>query len=84
MGPLIIGSVLIPTGFQFLAVLGGKGFILAKLALMLSSIQGRKKMATNSINCGLYQGPLAHGWRESSLHEPLGVYEMPYVACQRP
>lgn len=84
MGVLIMGSVLIPMGFQFLAVLGGKALILAKLALMLSSIQGLKKIATNGVNYGLYQGPVADGWRERSHQEALGVYEMPYQAYQRP
>ncbi|XP_043275088.1 uncharacterized protein [Venturia canescens] len=79
MGLLIMGSVLIPMGFQFLAVLGGKALILAKLALMLSSIQGLKKIATNGVNYGLYHSP--EGWHErSSSHQgsPLGHFELPY------
>ncbi|XP_015119200.1 uncharacterized protein LOC107042607 [Diachasma alloeum] len=84
MGLLIMGSVLIPMGFQFLAVLGGKALILAKLALMLSSIQGLKKIATNGVNYGLYHTPVADGWHERSHHESLGHYEVPYQAYQRP
>lgn len=41
-------------GFQFLAVLGGKALLLAKLALILTSIQGLKKIATSNLNYGLY------------------------------
>ncbi|KAL6440384.1 hypothetical protein ACFW04_003134 [Cataglyphis niger] len=54
LGLLMMGSILIPMGFQFLAVLGGKALILAKMALILSSIQGLKKIATSGINYGLY------------------------------
>lgn len=43
-GIVSIGMVLIPMGFQFLAVLGGKALILAKMALILASIQGLKKV----------------------------------------
>ncbi|XP_070152227.1 uncharacterized protein Osi23 [Polyergus mexicanus] len=54
LGLLLMGSILVPMGFQFLAVLGGKALILAKMALILSSIQGLKKIATSGINYGLY------------------------------
>lgn len=64
MGLLLIGSVFIPMGFQFLAVLGGKALILAKMALILSSIQGLKKIATSGINYGLYHAPEA--WHDRS------------------
>lgn len=52
-----LGMVLIPMGFQFLAVLGGKALLLAKMALILSSIQGLKKIASSNVNYGLYQNP---------------------------
>lgn len=75
MGVLLMGSVLIPMGFQFLAVLGGKALILAKMALMLSSIQGLKKIATNGVNYGLYHSPVPEPWHErSGTHH----YEIPY------
>lgn len=44
-GVVSIGMVLIPMGFQFLAVLGGKALLLAKMALILASIQGLKKVS---------------------------------------
>lgn len=52
-----LGMVLVPMGFQFLAVLGGKALLLAKMALLLTSIQGLKKIATSDLNYGFYQAP---------------------------
>ncbi|XP_072388005.1 uncharacterized protein Osi23 [Diabrotica undecimpunctata] len=46
--------IVIPMGFQFLAILGGKALLLAKMALLLTSIQGLKKIATSNLNYGLY------------------------------
>lgn len=55
------GVIVIPMGFQFLAILGGKALLLAKMALLMTSIQGLKKIATSNLNYGLYstyaQGP---------------------------
>ncbi|XP_045765569.1 uncharacterized protein LOC123867536 isoform X2 [Maniola jurtina] len=53
-GIVSIGMVLIPMGFQFLAVLGGKALLLAKMALILASIQGLKKIATSPLSYGFY------------------------------
>ncbi|CAH1127064.1 unnamed protein product [Ceutorhynchus assimilis] len=53
-GLVAAGLIVIPMGFQFLAVLGGKALLLAKLALLLTSIQGLKKIATSQVNYGLY------------------------------
>ncbi|XP_045483759.1 uncharacterized protein LOC123689020 isoform X2 [Harmonia axyridis] len=58
---IAVGLIVIPMGFQFLAVLGGKALLLAKLALILSSIQGLKKIATSSLNYGLYTHHSAPG-----------------------
>ncbi|XP_051161050.1 uncharacterized protein LOC127281395 [Leptopilina boulardi] len=83
MGLLLMGTVLIPMGFQFLAVLGGKALLLAKMALMLSSIQGLKRVATSGVNYGLYHSPDA--WHERSHLEPSQqIYEMPYQQQQQP
>lgn len=56
-GMVALGMILIPMGFQFLAVLGGKALLLAKMALILTSIQGLKKIATSNVNYGLYHTP---------------------------
>ncbi|CAH0725320.1 unnamed protein product, partial [Brenthis ino] len=53
-GIVSIGMVFIPMGFQFLAVLGGKALLLAKMALILASIQGLKKIATSPLSYGFY------------------------------
>lgn len=39
-----LGMIIVPIGFQFLAVLGGKALLLAKMALLLASINGIKKV----------------------------------------
>lgn len=65
MGLLLMGAILVPMGFQFLAVLGGKALILAKMALILSSIQGLKKIASSGVNYGLYHVPES-GWHDRS------------------
>lgn len=49
------GMILAPMGFKFLVVLGTKALLLAMLAMILTSIQGLKKIATSKINYGLYE-----------------------------
>ncbi|XP_033332659.1 DUF1676 domain-containing protein Osi23 [Megalopta genalis] len=85
MGFVLMGSILIPMGFQFLAVLGGKALLLAKMALILSSIQGLKKIATNGVNYGLYHTPVDHGWHDRSHLEPnSNVDHLPFPLQYRP
>ncbi|CAK9818455.1 hypothetical protein ANTQUA_LOCUS9816 [Anthophora quadrimaculata] len=84
MGFLLMGSILIPMGFQFLAVLGGKALLLAKMALILSSIQGLKKIATNGVNYGLYHSPVSDGWHDRSHLEPPPHLDLPFAAHVRP
>ncbi|KAL1505679.1 hypothetical protein ABEB36_005185 [Hypothenemus hampei] len=62
-GLVAAGLIVIPMGFQFLAVLGGKALLLAKLALILTSIQGLKKIATSNVNYGLYSTGYASPWQ---------------------
>lgn len=61
-------------GFQFLAVLGGKALLLAKMALILSSIQGLKKIATSGVNYGLYH---TDTWHDRS-HQAFPEEEVSY------
>ncbi|XP_076232882.1 DUF1676 domain-containing protein Osi23 [Calliopsis andreniformis] len=84
MGFLLMGSILIPMGFQFLAVLGGKALLLAKMALILSSIQGLKKIATNGVNYGLYHTPIAEGWHERRHIELPPHLDSPFQQHIRP
>lgn len=46
-GMTALGMILVPIGFQFLAVLGGKALLLAKMALLLASINGVKRVMVN-------------------------------------
>ncbi|XP_076652014.1 DUF1676 domain-containing protein Osi23 [Halictus rubicundus] len=85
MGFVLMGSILIPMGFQFLAVLGGKALLLAKMALILSSIQGLKKIATSGVNYGIYHAPVEHGWHDRSHIEPYSnVDQLPFPIHYRP
>ncbi|XP_015840940.1 uncharacterized protein Osi23 isoform X1 [Tribolium castaneum] len=59
-GIAAVGLIMVPMGFQFLAVLGGKALLLAKMALILTAIQGLKKIATSNLNYGLYAAPPEH------------------------
>ncbi|XP_026480151.1 uncharacterized protein LOC113386595 [Ctenocephalides felis] len=62
-GITLMGMVLVPMGFQFLAVLGGKALLLSKMALLLSSLQGLKKVASTSYAHGLYgSSPPYYDW----------------------
>lgn len=45
MGITIFLMVFVPMGFQFLAVLGGKAFLMSKLALLLASVNGLKRVS---------------------------------------
>lgn len=57
MGFMVMATILIPMGFQFLTVLGGKSLLMAKMALIMSAINGLKKIATSHIDYGLYHSP---------------------------
>ncbi|KPJ19499.1 hypothetical protein RR48_11126 [Papilio machaon] len=84
-GIVSIGMVLVPMGFQFLAVLGGKALVLAKMALILASIQGLKKVdssfdgyhdrgkiASSPLNYGFYHTyPYEHYEKRSLDNRPL-------------
>ncbi|RZC38651.1 hypothetical protein BDFB_001572 [Asbolus verrucosus] len=59
-GIAAVALIMVPMGFQFLAVLGGKALLLAKMALILTAIQGLKKIATSNVNYGLYSTPDHH------------------------
>ncbi|CAB3237143.1 unnamed protein product [Arctia plantaginis] len=65
-GVVSIGMVIVPMGFQFLAVLGGKALLLAKMALILASIQGLKKISTSPVNYGFYHHPYDYPYEKRS------------------
>jgi O-antigen ligase len=45
MGIVIFLMFFVTLGFQFLATFGGKAFLMAKMALLLASINGIKKVS---------------------------------------
>nr|XP_023018563.1 uncharacterized protein LOC111507491 [Leptinotarsa decemlineata] len=71
-GLVTAAIIVIPMGFQFLAILGGKALLLAKMALLLTSIQGLKKIATSNYNYGLYStyGPGKGPWHYDRQWHP--------------
>jgi Protein of unknown function (DUF1676) len=44
MGISLFLMVFVPMGFNFLSALGGKAFLMAKLALLLASVNGLKRV----------------------------------------
>ncbi|XP_055847673.1 uncharacterized protein LOC129913157 [Episyrphus balteatus] len=61
-GVTALGAVMVPVGFQVLSVISGKALLLAKMALLLASINGLKRIANSGVHYGLYQVP----------HDPYG------------
>ncbi|XP_037953646.1 uncharacterized protein LOC119683851 [Teleopsis dalmanni] len=59
-GVTALGAVLVPMGFQLLSVVSGKALLLAKMALLLASINGLKRVANSGIHYGLYHVPGEH------------------------
>lgn len=50
-GVTALGAVVVPLGFQLLSVVSGKALLLAKMALLLASINGLKRVRNyNNIN----------------------------------
>lgn len=45
MLPFVSTHSMVPIGFQLLAVLGGKALLLSKLALLLASINGLRRVS---------------------------------------
>jgi hypothetical protein len=43
-GVTALGMVMVPIGFQFLALIAGKALLLSKMALLLASINGIKRV----------------------------------------
>ncbi|XP_030763012.1 uncharacterized protein LOC115887689 [Sitophilus oryzae] len=82
-GLVAAGFIVIPLGFQFLAVLGGKALLLAKLALLLSSINGLKKIATSHMNYGLYHAG-HHGAPCKSYYDCKSLSDYDHYSLETP
>lgn len=61
-GVTALGIVTIPMGFQFLAVLGGKALLLAKMALMLAMMNGLKRVFYFNSSIIIEQSPSEHNY----------------------
>ncbi|KAH8311378.1 hypothetical protein KR044_005988 [Drosophila immigrans] len=59
-GVTALGAVLVPMGFQMLSIVSGKALLLAKMALLLASINGLKRVANTGLHYGLYHVPGEH------------------------
>jgi len=44
-GVTALGAILVPMGFQMLSIVSGKALLLAKMALLLASINGLKRVS---------------------------------------
>ncbi|XP_059621817.1 uncharacterized protein LOC132265257 [Phlebotomus argentipes] len=78
IGFTALGMILMPMGFQFLAVLGGKALLLAKMALILASINGLKRLAATGISYGLYQNiPQQNPGMYFDRNDPSAQYSHP-------
>ncbi|XP_013109458.2 uncharacterized protein LOC106088483 [Stomoxys calcitrans] len=86
-GVTAFGAVLVPMGFQFLSIVSGKALLLAKMALLLASINGLKRVANSGLHYGLYHVPGEHYggiYDRGDLHHPRNVQGVLGVAGQRP
>uniref|UniRef100_A0A182TYH6 Protein osiris 23 n=1 Tax=Anopheles melas TaxID=34690 RepID=A0A182TYH6_9DIPT len=59
-GVTVFGMFIIPIAFQFLTALSGKAFLMAKLALLLASMNGLKRVASTGVHYGLYHAVDQH------------------------
>ncbi|XP_023299266.2 uncharacterized protein LOC111681626 [Lucilia cuprina] len=83
-GVTALGAVLVPMGFQMLSVVSGKALLLAKMALLLASINGLKRVANSGVHYGLYHVPgehYANYYDRGDLHHPRNVQS---VAAAKP
>lgn len=73
-GYMMLSAFLVPLGFQFMAMIGGKALLLSKLALMMSMLGGfRKLLSPEQIYTPLptYDFHSNSGWHHRSTHEPM-------------
>ncbi|XP_019892380.1 uncharacterized protein LOC101900382 [Musca domestica] len=78
-GVTAFGAVLVPMGFQLLSVVSGKALLLAKMALLLASINGLKRVANSGLHYGLYHVPGEHygGYYDrGDVHHPRNVQNL--------
>ncbi|XP_075161954.1 DUF1676 domain-containing protein Osi23 [Haematobia irritans] len=75
-GVTAFGAVIVPMGFQLLSIVSGKALLLAKMALLLASINGLKRVANSGLHYGLYHVPGEHYgglYDRGDVHHPRNV-----------
>uniref|UniRef100_A0A1A9VVI5 Uncharacterized protein n=1 Tax=Glossina austeni TaxID=7395 RepID=A0A1A9VVI5_GLOAU len=75
-GVTAFGAVVVPMGFQLLSIVSGKALLLAKMALLLASINGLKRVANSGLHYGLYHTPSEHYgsyYDRGDVHHPRNV-----------
>ncbi|XP_061394318.1 uncharacterized protein LOC133329873 [Musca vetustissima] len=78
-GVTAFGAVLVPMGFQLLSVVSGKALLLAKMALLLASINGLKRVANSGLHYGLYHVPgenYGGYYDRGDVHHPRNVQNL--------
>lgn len=79
--PLLIGGTLVPLALGALALLAGKALIVSKLALVLASIIGLKKLVSGGGDHGGHEvvqvagGHGSSGWARSSHDLAYSAYK---------
>lgn len=77
--PLLIGGTLVPLALGALALLAGKALIVSKLALVLASIIGLKKLVSNHESHGhevvQVGGHGGSGWARSAQDLAYSAYK---------
>ncbi|KAK7865769.1 hypothetical protein R5R35_002096 [Gryllus longicercus] len=66
MSFMALSAFMVPMGFQFMAVLGGKALLLSKMALLVASLLTYKKLATDFAPHHSH----GHGHAHSAYHDP--------------
>uniref|UniRef100_A0A336MJV4 CSON002766 protein n=1 Tax=Culicoides sonorensis TaxID=179676 RepID=A0A336MJV4_CULSO len=78
LGVVSVATVIIPMGFQFLAVIAGKSFLMAKMALILASVNGLKRVASSGVHYGLYHTDGYHGGYHHAPPPPASHFASQY------
>uniref|UniRef100_A0A2Y9D1L6 Protein osiris 23 n=1 Tax=Anopheles dirus TaxID=7168 RepID=A0A2Y9D1L6_9DIPT len=79
-GVTVFGMFMIPIAFQFLTALSGKAFLMAKLALLLASMNGLKRVASAGVHYGLYHAVDHH----PAHHPPPPFHQHPHHGLPGP
>lgn len=80
--PLLIGGTLVPLALGALALLAGKALIISKLALVLASIIGLKKLVSHDhggheVVVGGHGGGWARSGQDFGPYKPVGTVQAP-------